>query len=249
MNNSILFDFKDGALAKYIEKLIDEKIYFTNGGYFKPEVFDFNKVKISSNYFYCDKGNDSYIVFAYLRHFYTQKHNSLPKFHVTDCETRNSYVGFSFSNSMPVNIISRDEPGKDFSNVYLNMCGNCKRQMRQSFFSWGNTNWFDAVLHFADKKVFTDSDRNQTGYVKFWKQISEAKRMKVKFICENCKVDLKNHPVFLEVHHNDKDPLNNKKSNLVALCVKCHAKHHPHNYSSGTNLLKLQRFEELVANS
>lgn len=50
------------------------------------------------------------------------------------------------------------------------------------------------------------------------------------FRCQNCgktqEQNLKVSDKKLEVHHIDEDKKNSSKSNLVALCTECHAKHH-----------------------
>ena len=74
-----------------------------------------------------------------------------------------------------------------------------------------------------------DEEAEREGrYAKDWVFQSFKYRGEQSFICENCGVDLSKHQYLLHVHHLNRDKGNNSKHNLVALCVLCHAKHHPH---------------------
>ena len=48
--------------------------------------------------------------------------------------------------------------------------------------------------------------------------------------CEKCKKSLKG--IKPHIHHKDKNPKNNKKSNLILLCPNCHSKQHVKNHPS-----------------
>lgn len=43
------------------------------------------------------------------------------------------------------------------------------------------------------------------------------------------------------IHHNDENPINNKKSNLVPLCRKCHLKRHGMSTYSDKDILKIKK--------
>jgi 5-methylcytosine-specific restriction endonuclease McrA len=66
------------------------------------------------------------------------------------------------------------------------------------------------------------------GYVKDWEYRSYELRSSKDFICENCGADLSKHQYLLHVHHRDQDKGNNQESNLLVVCVLCHAGFHPH---------------------
>lgn len=241
--NSVIFNFAKGKLSQFIEERINRRIKHTNGGYFVPKTFNFHKIKIEGNYYYKEDGEDHFYLFAYLSSYNTGKYG-LPKYHICECETRQSYSGYVFTNKMPVKIISRDEE-KNFYNVKLDLCKNCRKEINHNL--WGrfsNLDWYDVVLKKASETTFTIKDAKRNGYVKLWKQISEAYREKKQFICEECSINLKNDKFFLEVHHIDKNRLNNKEDNLKSLCVLCHSKEHPNNYNKGTNMLKINEFRK-----
>lgn len=242
-NKETIYNFLGGDFAKLIKERIGRRIKITNGGYFEPKIFSFNKVKKEGEYYFTEDGDDQYFLFAYLKSYKTKKYG-MPKYHILDCKTRKEYSNFSFSNRMPVNIASIDE-GCIYENVYLKLCQNCKKESNHSILSliFRSLNWFDVILKIANEKDFSKKDLKKDGYVRLWKQISEAYREKKKNKCEECGIDLNNDRYYLEVHHIDKNRLNNKEENLKSLCVLCHSKKHISNYERGDNLFKINNFK------
>jgi hypothetical protein len=72
----------------------------------------------------------------------------------------------------------------------------------------------------------------QGDYTADWWDISLSYRESRKFLCENCSANFVDHKRLLHVHHMDHDRANNHLSNLMALCVLCHADCHPHMQAS-----------------
>lgn len=223
-NKEVIHSFLTGKLALLLEEKIGRRIKESNGGYFEPKSFLFSKVKIKNGYYYTDSEEDHYFLFAYLPRYNTKKYSSMPKYHIYTCESKEKYQGYKFSNKMPVDIYSKDE-NKTYSNQHLKLCRNCQKEVNHSI--WGlfsDLQWFDVILKKANETEFTGKDLKRDGYVRLWKQISEAYREKMNFVCEECGINLTNDRYFLEVHHNDKNRLNNNEDNLKCLCVKCHSK-------------------------
>jgi len=241
--NNLVYDFLKGKLANLIESKIKQKIEVTNGGYFEAKTFGFNRIRLKGNYYYEEDGEDHYYLFAYLSSYNTNEFG-LPKFHICECETRQNYTGYIFANKMPVTIISRDE-NKQYENVTLSLCKNCRNEIKHGLWEmFSNLNWYDVVLKKANETSFTQNDLKSDGYVRLWKQISEAYREKNNYKCEECMINLIEDRYFLEVHHIDKNRLNNKEDNLKCLCVVCHSNKHPNNYNHGFNLLKINEFKK-----
>lgn len=65
-------------------------------------------------------------------------------------------------------------------------------------------------------------------YTADWSAISRDYRESRTFLCENCSASFVDHKHLLHVHHIDFDRANNHTSNLIALCVLCHADRHGH---------------------
>ncbi|MDZ7694882.1 MAG: hypothetical protein U5K69_27815 [Balneolaceae bacterium] len=186
-------------------------------------------------------------MFAYKKRFATEHYDTLPRYHITDCETRETYTGFRFANRMPVNIYCTDQR-KDLGPKNLELCKNCHRQV--NFYSYGDdqTDWFDVILKKGENRDYTEDDLRFDGYTRDWRQVSKAYRYKRGFICETCGIDLSDRRMewFCEVHHIDNDKTNNTLNNLKCLCVKCHSNvddKHRSNYSEGKNKDKLKQFD------
>lgn len=60
-------------------------------------------------------------------------------------------------------------------------------------------------------------------YVKNWPKISRQKRRAAAWRCEQCSVDLSQHPNLLHCHHKSGVVTDNSASNLRVLCALCHA--------------------------
>jgi len=61
-------------------------------------------------------------------------------------------------------------------------------------------------------------------YTADWARISEDLRIRAKWKCKDCGVDLSSHRYLLHAHHIDGNRGNNKSTNLEPLCCVCHQK-------------------------
>ena len=80
------------------------------------------------------------------------------------------------------------------------------------------------VSLFSENAIpFYQAQSNQ--YPTNWSSLSKETRKKVGWKCSQCTVDLSNpnYRKFLDVHHIDRQKFNNVPSNLLVLCIKCHA--------------------------
>jgi 5-methylcytosine-specific restriction endonuclease McrA len=241
----MIFDFRNGAAARQLEQLTQEAIV-AQSAYTMPELGEVQIQAIAKDgerYTY-SKGEDRFLMFAYLKNYNTTKYGQLPKFHPLVCEVRETYSGYVFSPRMPVDIWNKDERVL-LKDQNLSMCKRCRSMASHSLFgSRGELPWYEYVLQAVAKDRPVKSD----GYIDLWRQVSEAVREKADWTCQQCRVKLPRLElgIYLEVHHRDGNKRNNAESNLVALCVECHASQdarHEHNYSVGTNSLKLKKFQ------
>lgn len=249
MENKI-YDFLKGETATWLEDKILKKLKDSSVFSFLPiSIQNWENIRIvNNNFVYADSMNQYYL-FAYKKQYATRHWRDFPKFHNTNCRTREEFSNFHFTNSMPVDIYCTDQH-KILSEQFLKYCKNCNREI--NFFSFGRRNktWYDVIIDIADKRSKEnsyDSDSIRAdGYSKDWSQVSYAVRGKEGFRCRNCSILLSDsNAFFLEVHHIDKNRLNNKKDNLVPLCVECHSNvddSHRRNYSAGENFQKLLGF-------
>jgi hypothetical protein len=76
-------------------------------------------------------------------------------------------------------------------------------------------------------QYYEEIDR-EGGYTKVWEFISWQYRTSKDFVCESCGVSLVAHAHLIHVHHINANKGNNDLSNLIALCLLCHAAQHAH---------------------
>lgn len=243
----MIYDFTKGNTADYIlDKLQADYADLSSFKFKHHEGITHEKITEVDGTFFYKEGEHEHYMFAYKKRFATEHYNTLPKYHIADCRTRESYTGFRFANRMPVNIYCTDQR-KYLGEKNLDLCRNCQREI--DFFSFGTeeTEWYDVILKKADNRDYSKNDLRYDGYTRDWKQVSKAYRFKRNFVCESCGIDLSDRRKewFCEVHHIDHDKTNNTPQNLECLCVKCHANvddKHRTNYSEDKNKTKLKQF-------
>ena len=173
----------------------------------------------------------------------------LPKFHVAHCSTLQSmfshgkkrrYVASqNESDTFHLNFIN----GKSVRKIEhsLNICKNCLEILRWNDYSksWSYDKKNQCVSHFQIKDFFSKYPKALIGkdgysnknsplnqYSSNWSQISHQYKSSQKWICEQCNVNLINNKRLLHTHHINSQKNENNYSNLMALCVYCHA-HQP----------------------
>jgi 5-methylcytosine-specific restriction endonuclease McrA len=258
----MIFDFTKGIAADEVSKLIGRIIEANSDFKFqKIEVINIGQISTDDKHFYLKKGEEKYLMFAYLPKYHTKKYArsedepEYPKYHICICQTREQYSGYKFSNSMPVSIYCKDT-GDRLKNINLPLCKNCQSEVNRSVYrslSSGKS-WADYILDLAAKNELPYDRVGQNGYSVYWKQISYAKRSIDDFTCQECNIQLseKSELEFLEVHHKDRNKLNNYPENLETLCTLCHSRKdevHIRNFSSGLNKLKVVRFINLYSDN
>jgi len=246
----MIYDFLHGIAGEHLKKKILRELKEASVFNFIPLTdINYNRIKWDKGYFTYQDGKDEYLMFAYLRRTNIEKYGP-PKYHTSVCETRREYSGFVFSNRMPVSVYCTSSH-QSHSGLHLVQCRNCIKEATIKYFKYFTykREWYDYILDLAQDRQYNNQDILKDGYTVDWKQISWAVREKDKYTCQSCGRNLANHEYqfFLEVHHIDGDKKNNSRSNLKSLCVLCHSQvndRHKHNYSTGTNYMKIKKFHE-----
>jgi hypothetical protein len=215
--------------------------------------------------FFTDKNGKKYKGFLYIESGYSQRillqaKTSIPKFHVVNCETiesqkkRKNFNGhYVFSNEK-----IEMEDRYDGLMKELIVCGNCVKINKSIHRGMTTSQYKENIIHNKEQESnFTESDlpkeiaTNFWGYTQDWDETSKNYRIKKRFTCENCGINLNTNLAngyYLETHHIDGNPKNNDENNLQCLCVLCHAnvdKFHFENYSRGSARQKLRDFIKL----
>lgn len=81
----------------------------------------------------------------------------------------------------------------------------------------------DYSTFFRNKPSRRDTAALLNAYVNDWPAISQRRRRAANWKCEECKVDLAEHPGILHCHHRNGVVTDNSAANLSVLCALCHA--------------------------
>ena len=194
-------------------------------------------------------------VVVYIRDQYAPSdatREQLCKFHVADCVTlqemrrSNRYERYVVTNRTDgkfiVNFLAeswyRDKEEEVERRLYV--CKNCLRRLNyngyKSYYGYQKKNEiresFDLREFFerygsqiTREPTHTDLTAPLNTYPPNWDQISYKYRLKQKWKCEECGVNLRfrNRQKFLHVHHINGQKHDNNDKNLLSLCIGCHA--------------------------
>lgn len=128
-------------------------------------------------------------------------------------------------------------------HVKLDVCMNCLSSLNYKNFR--NVDYHEQsaiVSSFSIAEFFahyrpmistlpTRTDRSlllDDTYTGSWSDISELVRSAANWTCQECFVNLADHPKLLHVHHINGDKQDNRTRNLEVLCVLCHNKQPRH---------------------
>jgi hypothetical protein len=224
---------------------------------FKNKVsFDFDE---EDGIYYKD-GDKTYKGFLYIPIFNqsaakAKGWNTMPKFHIKKCQTierqmsRANFNGhYIFTNAPVTDMVDVDKIAKD-----LEVCGYCARISNGIRKGMGTTEYFENFIeneevadNFKLEDIPETIETNIWGYTPEWYEKSKNYRHSKNYTCECCGIKLDGSDgYFLDTHHLSGNKTNNNDSNLIALCVLCHAyvdAHHQRNFSTGKNLVRLREF-------
>src|SRR5690606_35945580 len=98
--------------------------------------------------------------------------------------------------------------------------------LQEFFNSFGDSQFHTAPKHYADE-VLDDE------YTPEFQEISLAYRQAKNWTCEECKMTFANDKAALHTHHVNGIRSDNRRTNLRALCVRCHAEQPGHERMKG----------------
>jgi len=214
--------------------------------------------------FFTDRKGYKHKGFLYIESGYSQRTiekvgRRLPRFHILNCTTiqeqrqRKNFNGHYVFSTEVITMKEIDDTTQE-----LSLCGNCHKLNSKTTRGMKTSEFRDQFIlddsvegEFVDSELPKDVSTDFWGYTPEWYETSRNYRMKRKFTCEDCGINLNQNLVngyYLETHHIDGNPKNNDEDNFKCLCVLCHAnidKFHQENYAKGSGRRKLMDFIKL----
>ncbi len=240
---------------------------------FKPITEKLTKAQLDKNVefdldgiFFIDQKGNKHKGFLYIEAGYSRataiRNNwptIVPKFHIVNCgiiqekKSKKDFNGkYVFSNEV---ITMEDIDGV---TKELEICGYCIKLNFEGSRGMKTSEYRDNVIlngqedgNFFESDLPKDVSTDFWGYTADWDETSKNFRMKNKFTCQDCGINLNQNLTdgyFLESHHLDGNKKNSGDDNLKCLCVLCHANFddtHRDNYSRGSGKQKLVDFIKL----
>jgi hypothetical protein len=166
---------------------------------------------------------------------------SLPKYHIFECKTlidmRLENRGHRYRRASRTDgkfYMVRSQNDGVFED--LKICKNCKEKYKGKY---PNENF--TLAEYLTKPILQDlmstiADENDMttipiNYSNNWQKISEYQKQKVNYTCQKCFKFLGNNLIqYLHTHHINANRGDNRESNLIVLCIKCHAEEFNHGH-------------------
>lgn len=262
-----LYSFQD--LREYVEKRLGVDIENINSN-FQPIKEKLNHIQLNKNVefkpdgiFYIDKKGVKHKGFLYIEKGYTQRtvmDNNLatrvPTFHVANCQTieeQKRRINFNGHYVFSTEVVWMEDYDKVMKQPRV--CKHCVRLSSEVHNGMLTDEYREKVIlnnakegNFFKTELPKDVTLNFWGYTASWDEERRNYRMKMKFTCEECGINLNKtfaDGYYLDTHHIDGNKKNNDEDNLQCLCVLCHAnndEYHKANFSKGANKQKLVDF-------
>jgi hypothetical protein len=220
----------------------------------EPESYNLSEIDDPDGdglYYKKDKDGNLFRIGFYLTHYNNVFWGKSPSLHIDFCDNATELKHrMRATNSQIVTYYSNDNKIV-YKNQRLNICKKCLTLLRNKTSIIVTGRSFDEfILTLEEEDNFKCTVPNKDGYVINWQQISKAFRETKNYKCESCSYKLNDMQFskFIQTHHiNSFDKLNNKRSNLKCLCVKCHSEvddYHRKQFASIENQLLLAEFDE-----
>ena len=189
------------------------------------------------------------------------------KFHVAYCRTledmrgRGRYERYVATNDLNgefyITGYDHDTRERIDGKTRLKVCKNCLGKLDYQQYRRAALRTRDQIVAAFDLEVFFDAyksffphmPRRRAGefdgqYTADWGEVARRYKETKNFICESCRLDLRNALHLLHVHHINGVKTNNSPANLKALCIQCHSQEPDHSHIT-VSAENAQRIAEL----
>lgn len=170
------------------------------------------------------------------------------RYHVADCHTlkkmreHGRYERYVVSTrkdgKFVVNTFNYDQIVEKDVEKEIPVCKNCLKELNYKGYGSAATSekkdqtWkgFNLIEYFNkySTKIWTFPKHSEhtaplNTYSDDWDEVSTRYRRTLNWRCEQCGTELIAHKTYLHVHHKNGVQSDNRRENLEALCIKCHA--------------------------
>ena len=134
------------------------------------------------------------------------------------------------------------------TTVRLKLCQNCRKELSrraqyeepfslERYFKRHDSSVPRTVRRIETVEHVQEYQPNQV-------DLSREYRKAAGYRCQVCKVECREPPVLLQLHHRDGDPSNNAHHNLAVLCVACHV-NQPRHGQMGRNASDQEKIAQI----
>jgi hypothetical protein len=205
----------------------------------------------SASYTTTDKEGNLFRLGFFLTHYNDVHWKKSPSLHIDFCDNAVALRHKMKATNSPFVTYYSNDNQTVYKNKKLNLCKKCLAIIRSNTaIVMTGRSFEEFILSIQEDEELKCKVSNKDGYAIEWQQISKAFREYKGYTCENCDFKLQdlNYTDFIHTHHiNAHEKMNNKRSNLKCLCVKCHSEvddYHKQKFKTIENQLLLIRFEE-----
>lgn len=247
----MFFNFLSGKAANLYSRLTG-----TSVGDFGYETYPLEEATVEKDtvsYIKRDRDGNYQRLGLYLQ-YYKRRYlvdGRSPSLHIDICDNVTMLKHIMRATNSPFVNYYETETHREFVNVRLKVCKKCLANLRERLsISIKGTTLDEFLLSVEENEKTMCKTSNADGYAMNWRQISRAYRETRDYKCEQCGYHLKDmtKTKFMQTHHIDPyAKMNNKRSNLKCLCVKCHSEvdeHHRRQFESFENQMLLSEFDE-----